>query len=56
MNAQTILIVNDDTGFVESLKENVEILTGHYSIKSAFDGKQALELFDEPPVLGDELA
>lgn len=47
MNAQTILIVNDDTGFVESLKENVGILTGHYIVKSAFDGKQALNILEK---------
>ena len=27
MNAQTILIVNDDNNFVELLKENIETLT-----------------------------
>jgi len=47
MNAQTILVVNDDTEFAETLKENIEILTGHFHIKPAFDGKQALEILEK---------
>ena len=50
MNAQTILIVNDDPEIIAALKDNLQILTGHYEVKTAADGETALEILHKEKI------
>lgn len=47
MNKQTILIVDDDKELVRHLQENIQEISDNYTIKSAGDGKQALEILEQ---------
>ena len=50
MKTQTILIVNDDTEIIAALKDNLQILTGHYEVKTAADGERALKILQEEKI------
>jgi DNA-binding response OmpR family regulator len=50
MKTQTILIVNDDTEIIAALKENLQILTGHYVVKTAANGEAALKILQKDKI------
>ncbi|MDQ1349836.1 MAG: Response regulator [Acidobacteriota bacterium] len=50
MNKQTILIVEDDKKVVELLKETIEEIGSGCNIKIAYNGKEAVEIFEKEKI------
>lgn len=50
MTPKTILIVNDDVETVETLKENICLLTSQYNVKTTADGKKALAILENEDI------
>lgn len=50
MNKQTILIVEDDKKVVELLKETIEEIGNGCNIKIAYNGKEAVEIFEKEKI------
>jgi len=44
---ESLLIVDDDLGFVQLVQRSIETLPGRYTVYRAYDGVQALELIEE---------